>query len=113
MRSALFVALAILVLGVGPAAAGQRSKTVHGRVMAVSADTVTLAQGMESMTFACDSTTLVTSKGPAKASTTTSASGSPTTVLGSVDVGDNVSVTYTKSDVGLRASRVKINQKAS
>ena len=112
MRHAWLVGVAVLVaVAVGTATAGEK-KTVQGKVTAVAADSVTIAHGAESMTFAVDSATKVVGKGLTTKANEKTAKGEKMTLMDSLGNDDNVSVTYTEMDGKLHASTIKITQKS-
>ena len=63
MRHAWFVGVVLLAMTVATAATAEKSKMTQGKVTAVTADSITISTGAESMTFAADAETTVKGKG--------------------------------------------------
>ena len=112
MRYACFVGAVLLAVAVGTTTGAEKSKIVQGKVTAVTADSVTIAHGAESMTFAADGATKVVGKGLTTKSNEKAAKGEKLTLTDSVGRDDAVSVTYTEMDGKLHASVIKITQKS-
>ena len=108
----LFGVVASLALALGTVQAAEKSKMVQGKVTEVTADSVTIAKGTESMTFAVDGTTKIVGKGLTTKSTEMAAKGQKLTLADSVAKDDMVSVTYTEMDGKMHASVVKITAKS-
>src|SRR5262245_22585617 len=111
MRHAWFVGVALLAMIVATAVAAEKSKMTQGKVTAVTADSITISTGAESMTFAADGATTVKGKGLGTKANEKAAKGEKMTLIDSVAVNDVVSVTYTEADGKLHASTIKIVQK--
>ena len=112
MRYAWFVGVMLLAVAVGTATGAEKSKIVQGKVTAVTADSVTIAHGAESMTFAVDGATKVIGKGLTTKANEMAAKGQKLTLVDSVGRDDAVSVTYTEMDGKMHASTIKITQKS-
>ena len=102
MRKVWILGVVLLMLGVRTPTAGEKAKKVHGRVSAVTADAITIAQGIGAVTIVCDSTTQIERNGR----TTATHSGDAVQhapVVEPIAVGDNVSVIYRESGGRLHA----------
>jgi hypothetical protein len=111
MRHPWFVGVLLLAMIVATAAAAEKSKISQGKVTAVTADSITISTGAESMTFAVDAATTVRGKGLKTKSNEMAAKGEKITLADSLGVNDVVSVTYTEAGGKAHASLVKIVQK--
>lgn len=111
MRIAWVVALASL-LAVAAAPAAEKSKTMRGKVTAVTADSVTIAQGTDSMTFHVDATTKITGKGLTTKTNEKAAKGEKLTLSDTVGTDDMVTVTYEEMGGKMHASAIRITQKS-
>ena len=111
MRHAWFVGVVLLAMTVVTAAAAEKSKMTQGKVTEVTADSITISTGSESMTFAADAETTVKGKGLGTKANEKAAKGEKMTLIESLAVNDVVSVTYTEADGKLHATTVKIVQK--
>ena len=112
MRHAWFVGVVLLAMTVATAATAEKSKMTQGKVTAVTADSITISIGAESMTFAADAGTTVKGKGLGTKANEKAAKGEKMTLTDSLAVNDVVSITYTEADGKLHASTIKIVQKA-
>jgi hypothetical protein len=111
MRHPWFVGVLLLAMIVATAAAAEKSKIIDGKVTAVTADSITISTGAESMTFAVDAATTVKGKGLKTKSNEKAAKGEKMTLADSLGVNDVVSVTYTEAGGKPHASLIKIVQK--
>ena len=111
MRHAWLVGVVLLVMTIATAAAAEKSKMTQGKITSVSADSVTISTGAESMTFAADAETTVRGKGLGTKASEKAAKGEKMTLTDSLAVNDVVSITYTEADGKLHASTIKIVQK--
>ena len=111
MRHAWFVGVVLLAMTVATAATAEKSKMTQGKVTAVTADSITISTGAESMTFAADAATVI-GKGMKTKANEKAAKGEKMTLPDSLAVNDVVSITYTEADGKLHASTIKIVQKA-
>jgi len=104
--------VALFALTAGGATAGAASKTVQGKVTAVEADSVTIAQGSGPMTFVVDPTTKVVGKGLTTKTNEKAEKGEKLNLKEAVGTDDRVTVTYTEMDGKNHASLIKVTQKA-
>jgi hypothetical protein len=111
MRHAWFVVVVLFAMTVATAATAEKSKIARGKVTTVSADSITISTGAESMTFAADAETTVSGKGLGTKANEKAAKGEKMTLSDSLAVNDVVSITYTEADGKLHASMIKIVQK--
>lgn len=111
MRHPWFVGVVLLAIMVATGAAAEKAKIAQGKVTAVTADSVTITTGAESMTFATDTATTVIGKGLRTKSNEKAAKGEKMTLSDSLGVNDVVSVTYTEAGGKSHASKIKIVQK--
>jgi hypothetical protein len=112
MRFSWFVGIALLFAVAVTANAAEKTKTVQGKVTAVTADSVTISHGAESMTFAVDSATKIKGKGLTTKSNEAAAKGEKLTLSDTLVADDMVTVRYTEMDGKMHASEIKINQKS-
>ena len=113
MRYAGFiVAVVLLAVAPGTAKAEDKAKTIQGKVTSVAADSVTVANGSESMTFGVDSTTKIIGKGLTTKTNEKAVKGEKLTLTDAVGSDDRVSVTYMEAGGKLHATTIKVTQKA-
>ena len=112
MRSLWVVGVALFTLTGVAATAGAASKTVQGKVTAVDADSVTIAQGSAPMTFVVDTTTKVVGKGLTTKTNEKAEKGEKLNLKEAVGTDDRVAITYTEMDGKNHASMIKVTQKA-
>lgn len=113
MRSALATGVVVLLtLAVGTATAAEKSKSAMGKVTAVAADSVTIAQGTAPMTFVVDGTTKIIGKGLTTKTNEKAAKGEKLDLKEAVGTDDRVTITYTEVDGKMHATVIKITQKA-
>ena len=111
MRHAWFVGVALLAMTIATAAAAEKSKMTEGKITSVSADSITISKGAQSMTFAVDAATTIKGKGLTTKANEKAAKGEKMTVADSLAVNDLVSVTYTEEGGKPYANTIKIVQK--
>lgn len=109
--SFVFVAL----LGFVPAAfaqsGGAKTLKTNGRVIAITADSMTIRPGMETMTFVVDKDTKVTGKGVGTKTRALTAAKKPVTITELVEELDSVVVKYHDLGAKLHAREVDIKVK--
>jgi hypothetical protein len=111
MRHAWFVGVVLLARTIATAAAAEKSKMTQGKITSVSADSITISTGAESMTFAVDAATTIRGKGLTTKANEKAAKGEKMTVTDSLAVNDLVSITYTVEGGKPYANTIKIVQK--
>jgi hypothetical protein len=99
------------VVGVALAAQNPKTKTVQGKVTAVTNDSLTISHGADTMTFALDSATKLTGKGIGTMASEKKAKNEPLTITDGVATDDMVKVTYHEMEGKMHASHVTIVQK--
>jgi hypothetical protein len=99
------------VVGVALAAQNPKTKTVQGKVTAVTNDSLTISHGADTMTFALDSATKLTGKGIGTMASEKKAKNEPLTITDGVATDDIVKVTYHEMEGKMQASQVSIVQK--
>jgi len=112
MRYAGFIVAVLLALASGTATAADKAKTIQGKVTSVAADSVTVANGAESMSFGVDSTTKIIGKGLTTKTNEKAQKGEKLTLTDAVGSDDRVSVTYTEAGGKMHATMIKVTQKA-
>jgi hypothetical protein len=111
MRHAWFVGVVLLAMTIATATAAEKSKITQGKVTAVTADSISISTGAESMTFAVDAATTIRGKGLSTKANEKAAKGEKMTVADSLAVNDVVSITYTEEGGKPHATTIKIVQK--
>ena len=109
LRTALvIVALLGFVPGVGAQSGGAKTLKANGRVIAISADSMTVRPGMRDMVFVIDKDTKVTGKGVGTKTRALAASSKPVTITELVEEFDSVTVKYHDLSGKLHAREVDI-----
>jgi hypothetical protein len=109
------VGLAVLLaaaLGASVAAQKPKTMTAQGRVTAVSGDSLTIAHGSDSLTFAVDTSTRVTGKGLGTMAREKKAKNEGLTITEAVAKDDLVKVTYHDAAGKMHAAQVVVVEKA-
>lgn len=112
LRTALvIVALLGFVPGVSAQSGGAKTLKANGRVIAISADSMTVRPGMKDMVFVIDKDTKVTGKGVGTKTRALTAASKPVTITELVEEFDSVTVRYHDMSGKLHARQVDINVK--
>ena len=107
----VIVALLGFVPGVGAQSGGAKTLKANGRVIAISADSMTVRPGMKEMVFVIDKDTRVTGKGVGTKTRALTAASKPVTITELVEEFDSVTVKYHDVSGKLHAREVDINVK--
>ena len=112
LRTALvIVALSGFVPCAAAQSAGAKTQKANGRVIAISADSMTIRPGMKDLVFVIDKDTKVTGKGVGTKTRALTAAGKPVTITELVEELDSVTVKYQELSGKLHARDVDINVK--
>ena len=107
----VIVALLGFVPGVGAQSGGAKTLKANGRVIAISADSMTIRPGMKDLVFVIDKDTKVTGKGVGTKTRALTAASKPVTITELVEELDSVTVRYQDLSGKLHAREVDINVK--
>jgi len=114
MRLSTIVVL-VALCGFAPTAfaqpAGAKILKANGRVIAISADSMTIRPGMKDMVFVIDKDTKVKGKGVGTKTRALTAAGKPVVITELVEEVDSVTVKYHDVSGKLHANEVEINVK--
>lgn len=107
----VIVALLGFVPGVGAQSGGGKTLKANGRVIAISADSMTIRPGMKDMVFVIDKDTTVKGRGVGTKTRELTAAKKPVTITELVEELDSVTVRYHDMSGKLHAREVEINVK--
>lgn len=109
LRTALvIVALFAFVLGAAAQSGAAKTLKTNGRVITISAESMTIRPGMETMVFVIDKDTKVKGKGVGTKTRALTAANKPVTITELVEELDSVSVKYQDLSGKLHAREVDI-----
>ncbi|MBY0497826.1 MAG: hypothetical protein K2Y23_26760 [Cyanobacteria bacterium] len=109
LRTALvIVALSAFVPAAAAQSAGVKTLKANGRVIAISADSMTIRPGMQDMVFVIDKDTKVRGKGVGTKTRALTAANKPVTITELVEKVDSVTVKYQDLSGKLHAREVDI-----
>ena len=107
----VIVSLLAFVAGVGAQSGGANTLKANGRVIAISAESMTVRPGMKDMVFVIDKGTKVTGKGVGTKTRVLTAASKPVTITELVEEFDSVTVKYHDMAGQLHAREITINVK--
>lgn len=107
----LFVAACAFASSVSAQSRVGKTLKANGRVIAISADSVTIRPGNTTMVFAVDKATVVKGKGVGTKTRALAAAGKPVAITELVEEFDSVTVKYQDVAGKLLAREVEINMK--
>lgn len=107
----VLIALMGIVANVGAQSGGAKTLKATGRVIAISADSMTIRPGMKDMVFVIDKDTKVIGKGVGTKTRALTAANKPVTITELVEEFDSVTVRYQDLSGKLHAREVDINAK--
>lgn len=112
LRSAIVIAaLLAFVPVVGAQSGGTKTLKANGRVIAISADSMTIRPGNQDMVFVVDKDTKVKGKGVGTKTRALTVTNKPVTITEFVEELDSVTVRYQDLSGKLHAREVEINVK--
>ncbi len=107
----VFVALLGIVPDVGAQSGGAKTLRATGRVIAITADSMTIRPGMKDLVFVIDKDTKVIGKGVGTKTRALTAANKPVTITELVEEVDSVAVKYQDLSGNLHAREVDVKVK--